>query len=384
MILFTDCYFDDVWSLIYLLKVGKKIDCIVITGNGWNNIGEAFVLITYIVKWFGKNIPVMPGSTHALRDYKNGKNSCDRVYHPLYKGTVPLDALFNISYMYSFVTWLPPVELEQSLYSENFTENIMDIVHTLDSFDILILGSATDPAIMLYLMTDEEIKKINRVFCLGSNVDIKNNVFSIRRSEKSTFNVYSDPDASKFLLSILKEKVYWIIGDVAESVQFNIDEIGALVEKNPTPECLWLYIASQIGGNFEKSAPVGQLPNHLIMWDIIVTILFLFPEYISKQTIECVDIDVNSFMYCQKSDHDTKIVKVYSNDLADINTSDYYGTPTHIVHAMDTQKVLDKFYEILQSQENTALVDLMMPLGNYQYEKITTPKDYENKKLLYS
>src|SRR5690606_18959357 len=118
----------------------------------------------------------------------------------MFKRTIPQENLFDTSFLYSYVNWLPPTIIEQKAYEFDYMEKIMNIINGLDEFNILSLGALTDIAkVVENLKLNNQLDKINKIYHLGGNLDVPGSVTSIDRSLCASYNNYLDPDAVRII-----------------------------------------------------------------------------------------------------------------------------------------------------------------------------------------
>lgn len=377
MLLFADLpNFDDVFSLIILLKSGIKIDAIIITGNGWNEASPGLTITTYITKWFGRDIPIIAGSLYSLKDYKENYEEKGYPQGLMFGRTIPRENLFDTSFAYSYISWLPPVEIEQKVYNKDFMNDLMKIVDGMESIEILSLGALTDVALLINeLEKKDELDKIETIFHLGGNLNKWGGIFSVDRSHYAAYNNYLDPDASKRVLKKLGKKVYWITAEASESIQFAYTELRDLIANNPTPESLWIYNLIRARVTEGTDVPENQIPDSLLIWDIIAVVLFLNRDLMTGIKKKCMQSVTDSSVCVKESKCLTSIKYCYNNELAEMYEDKECGYKTNMVYGINIKRVKEIFYKLLVQEENGALCNLMKPLGCYKFQEVTSIND---------
>lgn len=368
--------FDDIWSLIFLLKSEIDIALIIITGNGWADPGISLSTFISIIRWFGRDIPVIAGSLYALKDYEENYEIDYRTQGHMFKRTIPQENLFDTSFLYSYVNWLPPTIIEQKAYEFDYMEKIMNIINGLDEFNILSLGALTDIAkVVENLKLNNQLDKINKIYHLGGNLDVPGSVTSIDRSLCASYNNYLDPDAVRIILENVGEKTYWISASASGSIQFSYHDVRRIVEEFPTPEGLWLYLITRARATQGTDIPENQIPDSLFIWDIIAVIILIYPELITEITDTFITSNSKSSVCVERDCCYTNVIYQYHNDLANFRVSEDEGFTTHIIQSVDIEKVVEAFYLILAKQTSSAICDLQEPLGCYQGRIIRTISD---------
>ena len=378
MIVFTDgANFDDTIALITLLKTGTPINLIVITANGWSESAPAYTIFSYITRWFNRDIPIIVGSLHAWKDKKKNREKGEFIQGKMFGRAVPAQFLFELGIAYSYISWLPTTILEDKFHHADFMDKIMEHIDKLDYFDVLSLGALTDVAGMVCeLDKNNELCKIRKVFHVGGGVNIQGTVFTIDRSEHASYNVYLDPDAAQYCLSKIGEKMHWITPQASGSVQFSLKELEKVVNDSTTPEGIWayIYVRERLLGSVD--IPVGQVPDQLIVWDVIAAIITLNPHFIKTTKKQKVSI-VTSSNVCIKEDCDyTYVTYKYDNELGEMHC-DRCGHLTNVITELNVREIREKFYEILGSQEHTATCNLQKPKSCYKGEEITSIPPFE-------
>lgn len=378
MLLFTDgSNYDDIFSLILLLKSGIKIDAIIITANGWSHSSASLVVITYIVKWFGRDIPIIVGSLYALKDYEQNYEVKGYTQGKMFGRTIPEKNLFDVSMLYSYISWLPPYKIEQKVYKDDYMDQLMKIVDNMSEIDILSLGALTDVALLIRrLERDDRLYKIKRVLHLGGGIIGKGggSVHTIDRSCRAAYNNYLDPDAAAECLKKLGKRMHWLTTDASASVQFTLKELKTIVETSTTPENIFLYLLSKVRITEGTDVPLDQLEDNLVIWDAITVIIFLYPEY-GKHVHERLCSNKRSSVHVYEDCRETEVVYRYDNRLAEMHYNDcgYCTTVIYEINEVETRK---KFYELFGSQKITAICNLRKPMGCYETEEVTQiPED---------
>lgn len=370
--------FDDIYSLIYLLKSGVNLSLIIITGNGWADPGVSLSTYTLILKWFGRgDIPVIAGSLYSLKDYKENYEIDYKTQGQMFKRTIPEENLFDTSFLYSYLSWLPPSTVDQKAYENNYMEKIMNHINEFDKFTVLSLGALTDIAkIIKELKIKNELDKIEKIIHLGGNLDTRGSVTSIDRSFCASYNNYLDPDAVNIVLENVGERTYWISAKASGSIQFSYHDVRKIVEEFPTPEGIWLYLLTRARATHGTDIPENQIPDSLFIWDIIAVLILIYPEFITSVKRTKIKSNIESSVCVNRYDDRTDVIYSYNNTLANFNECED-GNITNIIEEVDKEGIETSFYYFLAKQANNALCDLQEPLGCYQGKVIKTLNDLD-------
>lgn len=366
---------DDLHSLITSLKIPYRFDLelVIITANGWGEAGPGFSMFEQTMSWFGRKIPVLCGSLYALRDYKENYEIKGYPQGKMYGRTIPEKNLFDISIMYSYAQYLPPIQLSQKVYNDNYIDLIMEKIYSIEGkFDVLSLGALTDVFIIAKKLDEEsKLDKMNYIYHLGGGFRIRDTVFTVKRSRKASYNIYLDPDAASELLKRMSKRIYWITANASESVQFKLSDLKKAVLESPTPEGMFMYLIAKARLQQGTDVPPNQLEDSLLIWDVVLILIYAYPELI--KTIKEYPITINSkskVKVIRKCDT-TNVVYEYNNKLAEMEINKEKGKKTNLIVDVHVEELINKFYEIVKQKEYGALCNLKKPLGCYKFEDVT-------------
>ena len=366
MLIFTDgCHVDNFWALIYALKSRKKIDAVVVTPNGWSNGAQSLITFLSIIKWFGRNIPVIIGALYSLEDFEENFEVEPFIQGRMFGEIIPQEEIFDNTILYSYVSWIPVVDVPQRAYQDTYMDKIMEIVDSLDEIHILSLGSLTDVALLVNkLECKGELDKIQRIMHLGGGNGKCGNITTIDRSIYASVNDYIDPRAADIILKKLGDKTIWIPDCLASSTTFEYKKIRQIVIDNPTPESILLCkICDEIVK--KDNCEFLALPC------TVALLAFLDNRSILGCKRKCVSINTNASVVHEFFKEETVVTYTYDNHLAEMSESEC-GKETKIVCRLDTENIEKNFYDMLSQNVNGPSTFLKRPLGMYKFEDVTT------------
>lgn len=376
MLIFLDgANYDDILALIFFLKSGIKIDTIVITANGWGHAGPSYSIITNIVAWFGRNIPVIVGSLYSLFDYKCNWEVKGFIQGKTFGRSIPEQFLAEIDILYSLSKYIPQYDNGVFKYDENFMEKIKDIVDGLNEVYIFSMGGMTDVAKTLkYMKNTNQIYKLRSLYQLGGyHPDEEDNSLEvIDRSFNAEFNVYLDPHAAQISSDIAGKKMHWILASTVQEVQMNIKDLYDVAIRSKSYSSEFVYLLSQMRLEGTNN-PDEQEEGLLIMWDAIAAIVYIYKDLIKEENMIKVKINNDVDMCISKDYHccDSNTIYKYNfgYNLGEIE-NDCHGQCNNFITSIDIEKTRLMFLNLLGSHKNDALCQLMRPIGCYEYENI--------------